>query len=269
MTGGDHRLRIRLEAGFLALGMGLRQIRTADIGRLLAVTDYDWALIDLEHGPMSIDTANHMSVACEMAGVTPLVRVPKNEVNMATRLLDGGAMGIVFPHVNTAEEARHLVDACLYPPTGSRSMGGSRLAQLGFRVESRDRAAAAGNEATFLVAMIETPDAVNNADAIAACPGVDALLIGSNDLTLAMGIPGKLDHPRLAEAYAAVSKACAAHGKHMGMGGVDDLASMGRYIEMGARLILAGGDTSLFIQGASARAKELRTLQQTEGPGPT
>ena len=261
MTAQSHRLRDRLDIGGLALGMGLRQFQTSDMGRMLSVCGYDWALIDLEHSSMSVETAARLAVACEDAGVTPLVRVPSDDHRLATRLLDGGAMGVDFPHIETSDQAARLVETCMYPPFGHRSMGGSRLTQLGFRAYDRGEAAALGNEATFMVMMIETPVGLTNAEAIASVPGVDVLLVGSNDLTLEMGIPGELGHDRLSAAFEAVVAACSGHGKHAGMAGVYDLTLIERYVKLGTRFVLGAGDSGIFMSGARSTAEELRRFE--------
>src|SRR5690606_37688686 len=116
------------------------------------------------------------------------------------------------------------------------------------------------NRGTFLVLMIESPEAVQNADAIAAVEGVDALLIGTSDLTSEMGVPGQLDHPDVVAAYEAVIAACRRHGKHPGMGGVYNPAVMKRYLEMGMRLILAGSEFSFMMAGARAQSTAVRAL---------
>jgi len=255
-----NKARERLEAGQLALGMGLRQARTVDIGRALAACGYDWAFIDMEHNTMSIDTAAQIAVACHDAGVTPLVRVPGYEHYLATRLLDAGAMGIVFPHVDGAEHARQLVSNCKYPPLGHRSLGGP-MAQLGFRPYPRAESTAAVNRETLLVMMLETPAAIAEAEAIAAVPGVDVLLIGTNDLTLEMGIAGKYDDLAVVRAYDTVISACKKHGKHPGMGGIYDHPTMEKYIKMGARFVLCGSDISFLMAGGQARADFLRGLE--------
>lgn len=256
----QNTVRERLAAGQLALGMGLRQARTVDIGRVVAACGYDFAFIDMEHNTMGIDTAAQIAVACHDAGVTPLVRVPGYEHYLATRLLDAGAMGIVFPHVDTAEHARQLVDNCKYPPMGHRSLGGP-MAQLGFRAYPRAESTAVVNKETILVMMLETPEAVANADAIAAVPGVDVLLIGTNDLTLELGIAGRYDDARVVQAYDTVIAACARHGKYPGMGGIYDHPTMEQYIKKGARFVLGGSDISFLMAGAQARAEFLRGIK--------
>lgn len=252
-------VRDRLATGQLALGMGLRQARTVDIGRIMAACGFDFAFIDMEHNSMGVDTAAQVAVACHDAGVTPIVRVPGYEHYLATRLLDAGAMGIVFPHVDTAEHARQLVDNCKYPPMGHRSLGGP-MVQLGFRPVPRAQATVEVNAATLVVIMLETPRAIENAPAIAAVPGVDVLLIGTNDLTLEMGIPGRYEDGRVVKAYERVIAACREHGKHVGMGGIYDHPNMQRYIEMGARFVLAGSDVTFLMTAAQARSDFLRGL---------
>src|SRR3989441_12718286 len=119
-----NKARERLVAGQLSLGMALRQARTVDIGRVLAACGFDFAFIDMEHNTMGVDTAAQIAVACHDAGGTPPVRGPGYEHYLATRLLDARAVGIVFPHVDTPEQARQLVRNCKYPPMGHRSLGG-------------------------------------------------------------------------------------------------------------------------------------------------
>jgi 2-keto-3-deoxy-L-rhamnonate aldolase RhmA len=250
----------RLAAGQLCLGMALRQARTVDIGRVLAACGFDFAFIDMEHNSMGVDTAAQIAVACHDAGVAPLVRVPGYEHYLATRLLDAGALGIVFPHVDTAEHARQLVSQCKYPPVGHRSLGGP-MAQLGFRPHPRAESTAAVNAATLLVMMLETPAAIEQAEAIASVPGVDVLLIGTNDLTLEMGIAGQYDDPRVVRAYETVLAACTKHGKHPGMGGIYDHPTMERYVRMGARFVLCGSDISFLMAGGQARVDFLRGVR--------
>ena len=249
----------RLEAGGLALGVGLRQARTVDIARAMKTAGFDWLFIDMEHNAMDVDTATQISIAAQDAGITPLVRVPGFEHHHASRVLDCGAQGIVVPHVDDAETAARMVSNCRFPPLGHRSMAGAQP-QIGFEAHPVGEIAEAVNAATFLVLMLETPEAIENAEEIAALPGVDALLIGTNDLCLEMGIPGDYGHADVVAAYERVIAACRRHGKHPGMGGVyaPDLAR--RYVDMGMRLILAGGDFAFLMAGATAQAKSFRAM---------
>jgi 2-keto-3-deoxy-L-rhamnonate aldolase RhmA len=252
--------RERLAKGELALGIGLRQARTVDIAAAMASCGFDWLFIDLEHGTMPLDTAVQISLAGLTSGISPLVRVPARQYAMATRALDGGALGIVMPHVDTAEEARAVVDHLKYPPLGHRSVAGA-MAAFGFRSVPTGEATAAANAETLVVVMLETPQAIANADAIAAVNGVDVLLIGTNDLMMEKGLPGQFAHAEVASAYERVIAACRKHGKWPGMGGVYAEDLLAKYVGMGMRMIIAGNDFGLLMSGGAARAKFLRDRQ--------
>jgi 2-keto-3-deoxy-L-rhamnonate aldolase RhmA len=111
----------------------------------------------------------------------------------------------------------------------------------------------------MVVATLETPLGIENADVIASIPGVDALLIGGNDLCLEMGIPGRFHDDRVVKAVERVVAACAAHGKHPGLGGIYQPDLMKRYIGLGMRLILCGSDIALLMSAARERADFARS----------
>jgi 4-hydroxy-2-oxoheptanedioate aldolase len=249
--------RERLERGEVSLGLGIRLSRSVDIAKILKTSDYDWLFLDLEHGTMSIDAAAQIATAALDAGIAPLARVPNGEYSIATRLLDNGALGIVVPHVDTAEEAREVVQKLKYPPVGHRSMGGTGP-HYGLRSASTGDVAAALNAANLTVVMLETPTAIENADAIAAVPGVDVLLIGTNDLCAEMGIHGDFGNDRVADAYRKMINASKKHGKFPGMAGIYNDPLMQRYIEMGARFILSGSDANFLMASAGQRTGFLR-----------
>jgi 2-keto-3-deoxy-L-rhamnonate aldolase RhmA len=249
--------RERLANGELSLGIGLHHARTVDIAAAMAGCGFDFLFIDLEHGGMGLHTAIEISQAALTAGISPLVRVAAGQFSIATRALDGGALGIVVPHVDTAEEARTVVDRLKYPPLGHRSAIGT-MAHFGFRPVAIAESTKTLNAQTLVVVMLESPQAIANADSIAAVEGVDVLLVGTNDLMLEMGLPGDFTHPEVARAYDAVIAACARHGKWPGMGGVYVEELMARYIGQGMRMIIAGNDFAFLISAAGRRAEFLR-----------
>ena len=247
----------RLAAGKLALGVILRQSRTVDVAPVMKAAGYDWLFLDLEHNSMDLDMAVQISVAALGCGIAPIARVPARQLWMATRVLDGGGLGIVMPHVDTAEEAQAIAAALRYPPLGHRSVAGG-LPHLRYEKHSLAETCAAINAATMVIVMLETPLAIANADAIAAVPGIDSLLIGTNDLAMELGIPGGFGDERIVAAYQAVVDACKKHGKHAGVGGIADQALLKRYIEMGVRLVLPGSDLSFMQSAAAATAATMR-----------
>jgi len=252
--------REKLEQGALSLGCGVRLTRSVEIAIAMKSAGFDWLFLDLEHGTMSIEAAAQIATAALDAGIAPLARVPNGEYSIATRLLDNGVLGIVMPHVDTAEEAREVVQNLKYPPIGHRSMGGIGP-HYSLRSTSTGDAAVALNAANLTVVMLETPKAIDNADAIAAVTGIDVLLIGTNDLCAEMGIPGDFGNERVAEAYRTMIAASGKHGKFPGMAGIYNEALMQRYIEMGARFILSGNDAAFLMASATQRTAFLRKTQ--------
>jgi 2-keto-3-deoxy-L-rhamnonate aldolase RhmA len=252
--------REKLEQGQLALGVGIRMTRSVEIAKAMAVAGFDWLFLDMEHGVMSLEACAQIATAALDAGIAPIARVPNGEYAIATRALDNGVLGIVMPHVDTAEEAREVVNRLKYPPQGHRSMGGIGP-HYGLRQASSSEAAAALNVATLTVVMLETPRAIENADAIAAVPGVDVLLMGTNDLCAEMGIHGDFGNERVVGAYRTMIAAARKHGKYPGMGGVYDETLARRYIELGSRFVLGGQDASFMMTAATQRTGFLRKLQ--------
>ena len=258
-TVSNHALR-QLRAGKLAIGLGLRQARTVDIAQIAKTCGFDWLFIDCEHNSMDVDVACQIASASLGVGVTPLVRVAGLEHWLASRVLDNGAQGIVVPHVDSADEARRVAAACRFPPVGKRSMGGG-LQQVGFATMPLGEMARVVNDETLVVVMVESPQGVANCEEIAAVPGVDALLVGTNDLCFEMGIPGQFNDPRVAEAYRKVIAACRKHGKFPGMGGMYTPELLERHIAMGVQLILSGSDFSFLMQAGAARAQLVRGFE--------
>jgi len=241
----------------LSLGVGVRGLRSGEIARIMKSAGFDWLFIDLEHGPSSVETAFTISVAALDAGIVPIVRVPAGEMVLAARCLDGGALGVFVSHVDTVENARQAVNALRFPPLGHRSAGGS-YPQLGFRGGSAKDVIPALEQATMIIATLETPKAVANAAAIAAVPGIDVLTMGLNDLSVEMGIPGQLGHDNIAAAVSSVAQAGRAAGKFVGFGGVYAPDLLKKYIGLGMRMVLCGNDIGFLLAAGAERAKFVR-----------
>jgi 4-hydroxy-2-oxoheptanedioate aldolase len=250
--------RERLERGELSLGVGIRMMRGVEVVKAMKSVGFDWLFIDLEHGALSIETAAQMCLAALDAGISPLVRIPNGEYSLATRLLDNGAVGIVVPHVETAAEASTIVDRLRYPPQGHRGVF-SMMPQFDYRPTAGLTASL--NTSNLIAVMLESAKAIDNAEAIAAVPGIDVLLIGTNDMSIDMGVAGELGHAKIVDAYARMIAACRKHAKWPGMGGVYEHELMRRYIDMGARFILSGSDLGFLLDSASKRLTFLRNRE--------
>ena len=250
--------RTRMLAGELALGVAIRIARTAEIVPACQTAGMDWLFLDLEHGPSSIDTAAQIAITALQAGLTPIARVPNGEFSMATRLLDNGALGLVMPHINTAEEAKILVSKLRFPPSGDRSVFGG-MPQFGFAPHPVSETSELLNRETLIIAMVETAEAIENSPEIAAVPGIDVLFIGTNDLCAEMKIPGQFHHPAVASAYQRVIDACRKNNKWSGMGGLYDNALMAKFINAGIQFVLTGSDLSFMLSSSKQKVSYLRS----------
>jgi 2-keto-3-deoxy-L-rhamnonate aldolase RhmA len=255
-----NHMKQKLAADELVLCMNLRLARTVDIAMVAKAGGYDAIYVDMEHSPYSIDTAATICAAAIGIGVTPLVRVPSHDAQWSSRVLDGGAQGVIVPHVNNRAAAEAVVRQCRFPPLGQRSVMGLGPA-LGYQAlplaEINDRL----NAETALIIMLETAEGIENAAAIAAVPGIDVLLIGSGDLTTDYGIPGQVGHPRLRAAYDRVAEVCRRNGKVLGVGGIrHNVGLQGELIRLGARFVIAGTDVNYVLAGARQDTAALREI---------
>lgn len=255
----ENTMKRKAEAGQPVFSFNMVISRTVASVGIAAATGFDWLFIDTEHNTMDTDNVSAMCMAALTQGVTPVVRVAGHETHHTARALDGGAQGIIVPHVNSVAEAEQVVRNCKFPPLGERSLT-APAAQLGFEAMAPKDAIAALNDETFVIVMVETPEAVVDVEAIAAVEGVDCVLIGTNDLAATMGIPGQIGHDDIAKAYQTVIDACRKHGKQPGMGGVYDHALMEKYVRMGCTVCQGGGDTAFMIAAAKERSAFLRDL---------
>jgi len=252
----------RLRKGELALTLMVRHARTVDIALAAKACGFDGLFFDLQHGVISEHEISQMCVAAMNVGVAPIVRVPEQDYAAALRMLDNSALGIVMPEVTTVEDARNAVAACRFPPVGNRGAFGS-WPHFGYRAVPAAEARKALNEATLLVLMIESKAALENVEAIAAVPGVDVVHIGTNDLSTDLGHPGELTHPEVLAGIERVVKACRAHGKHAGVGGLtggDVVKMVTPVVKLGARFITAGTEWNLMLAAGQERVKALRAL---------
>ena len=240
------RLKQRLSEGRANIN-GWLAIPSGFSAEVMAQCGWDSVTVDMQHG-----VQDYMSmVACFQAmqahPVTPLVRVPWNEPGIIGRVLDGGAMGVICPMVNTVAEARALVSYCLYPPAGKRSNGPIRAAMYG---EASDYQRTANDE-ILVIPMIETQEAVDNIDAILDVPGIHGIYVGPSDLGLSMGMIPTLDReePNILAIYQKLLDATKKRGQFAGLHN-GSAAYAGRMIEMGFRLVTIANDSGLMAKAA-------------------
>jgi 4-hydroxy-2-oxoheptanedioate aldolase len=245
----------KLSRGEPVYSMTVRLVRTVDIAAIASTAGFDSVYIDLEHSSFSLEAAGQICMACNSLGVTPLVRVPGLDPSFIARVMDSGAMGIIVPGVESADEARVAVRAVKHVPLGERSLAGA-APQLNYRTFPAEQVIRELDQASMVVAMIESQAGLDAVDAIASVDGVDVVLVGANDLSVALGVAGQMDSPEVHDAYVRVIEACRAKGKTVGIGGLGGRPDLiRRYLELGARYVSTGNDIS-FLSAAAAQKRQ-------------
>jgi 2-dehydro-3-deoxyglucarate aldolase/4-hydroxy-2-oxoheptanedioate aldolase len=226
------------------------EFHTAGIATLLMHAGCRFAIHDMEHTGLGFETLKWLCATHRGLPIEPMVRVPRGEYAFIARALDVGVTGVMVPMVESADEARRIVEAAWYPPHGRRG------AAFGFAHDDYEGGAPADKIArlrarTLLIAQIETERGLEQVEAIAAVDGIDVLWVGHFDLTNFMGIPGAFDDPRFEAAMRRVAEVARAHGKAAAF-----MASDARWIERvrawGYTMIGVGTDHGLLMAGASA-----------------
>jgi staphyloferrin B biosynthesis citrate synthase len=247
----------RMRAGDVALGMIVRMARSADIARIAKASGHDFIFIDGQHSLFSVETVGHIAQTALAIDVAPLVRVRSCDDPSTSVILDNGATGIIFPDVNSADDARRAVAACKFPPVGKRSVSGG-YPNFDFRAVPLTQAVPALNDATLVVCMIETVEGLANVEAIAAVDGVDVIHVGCNDLLTAMGLPGQFGCPEIVAAIERIIAAAKKHGKFAGLGGERDMARQLSFIKSGVRFVTTQTDIGFLMAAANQRTAEIR-----------
>ncbi|MGE0311518.1 MAG: HpcH/HpaI aldolase/citrate lyase family protein [Lautropia sp.] len=261
-----NRMMARLRDGDLALGLSVRLAHAPNVAAIARTCGYHWLFIDLEHGPMAFDTACAVATAALEAGVTPVFRVPGHDPADANRALTNGALGIIYPHVDTPQQALACARTARFAPAGIRGVP-AIFPQMGYDKPRLADAIRVLNAETSVIVMIESREAVENADRIAAQPGVDALFVGASDLSVEMGVPGEYRDPALREALSHVADCALRHGRIAGLGGIGDDEVLAALVGQGYRMLLAGNDLDFFMRAATQRAAALRAMHPAPAEG--
>ena len=206
-----NRTRLALAEGRTVRGV----ISTSDdpqLAELCGIAGFDYYLLDAEHGLIDAAQAVNVVRACECAGITPLVRIGPKDPKLVLQYLDAGMMGVMMPGLMDAAEVRMLVDAVKYPPLGTRGVGVSRASGYMAYGSGGPAYIEAANRETLVIAQFEDAALLPQLDAMLAVPGLDALMIGPRDLSLAMGHPEGPAHPEVQAVVERVIAACRARG---------------------------------------------------------
>lgn len=246
----------KLQRGDTAFGTMVFEFASPGLPAVLVASGAEFALYDMEHSGIDIDEMKRQLSYARGLDLVPIVRPPGKEYQFASRLLDLGAMGLMMPMVESAEEAREIVSWTRYPPAGRRGavFGGAHDDYAGGDIAEKMKIA---DSRTILLAMIETEAGVENVDEIMAVDGIDGAHLGQFDLSLSLGIPGETDHPRIDAAIDAMMAACARHGKFAAcMAPTVDIAKM--WMARGFTMVSYSYDMGLLSTGLSEGIKQLK-----------
>jgi 2-keto-3-deoxy-L-rhamnonate aldolase RhmA len=250
----------RLRNGEKIQGTLVRMIRNPAIALIAKVSKLDFLLFDMEHGPYSIETLSDISAVARAAGVGIFARVPNLDKSYISRSLDAGVEGIMVPMINTAAQAKAFVDLARYMPIGDRGLGsnGGLSDYSGTGGKSARDFMAEQNRKTLTIAQIETAEAIENVDAIAAVEGIDVLLIGPNDLSISLGIPGEMMNEKL---HAAIEKTALAAEKHKKVFCVHGPLPLLEKWKGRMQMIMASMDIDVLTKGFTSLGDDLSMLK--------
>ncbi len=227
-------MKAKIQSGQPVFGVSV-MFPSPQVVEMVGALGFDWVLIDCEHGTIDMESVEAMAMAAEVNGITPIARPPSKAPDAILRVLDRGAMGVQVPHVNTAADARAVVEAVKYHPLGKRGLAaGTRPANYGIGLTAAEYVEQVNRE-TLVCVQLEEAEALHNIDAILEVEGIDVFFVGPSDLSQSMGYPGRTGAP---EVQAAIRKAFAtivAAGKVPGSAGNN--AAIAGYLDQGCRYV--------------------------------
>jgi 2-keto-3-deoxy-L-rhamnonate aldolase RhmA len=249
-------LKSKLLAGASTFGLFAFEFYSPGLPQIAQEAGAEFILYDMEHSGYGIDTIKQQLAYCRGLSIVPFVRVPTYQYHFIARVLDAGALGVMVPMVETAQQARDIVSWTRYPPAGRRGavLGAAHDDYSGGSVPDKF---ARANERCFVMLQIETEVGVANVEEIAAVPGVDCLCIGFLDLSNFLGVPGQTQHPKYLEAVERIAAAGKQHNRVLATAAPNE-AFAKEYVARGFRMIAFGTDVHLMQSALSQRLQAMR-----------
>lgn len=244
-----NKTKQKLRNGEFAFGVSLSDISGITLPHIFASLGFDFLFFDMEHSADGFNTMCDMVWASRCAGITPIPRAPDSVSFYISRPLDAGAQGIVVPRIETVEQVQKVVGYSRYPPLGERgaAFGGRHMNYQPARDlrETMDEA----NEQVLLAIQIETTAGVERVEELAAQPGIDLIFIGPQDLSVALGVPGEYNSPKMDKVFDRIIAAAARNGLPVGVQG-RNIELSARWMEQGIRFVVFGSAMMLLTQAA-------------------
>ena len=246
-----------LKDGGVTIGSWL-SLGHESIAEIMSAAGFDWLTIDLEHSVIDTGKLHSLILAIESNGCVPLVRLTANDPNLAKRVMDAGAYGVIVPMVNSASDAELAVKSIKYPPAGHRSVGIARAHGYGPRFTDYVKVA---NEESILIIQTEHIESVRNLEEILEVEGIDGLIIGPYDLSGSLGLPGELSHPKVVEAKKRILGTAREKGIAAGIHIVyPSIEELGKCLEEGYRFIAFGTDILFLGESCRDSVRDIKEL---------
>lgn len=242
-----NKTKAALKAGKAVTGPILAEVRSVGMVKLMAAAGYDFLFLDTEHGMYGTETVANLAQMALACGLCPLVRPSDLTYTLVAKALDSGAQGAIVPRVENRRQAEDAVSFVKYPPLGRRGAGGD--GRNGYERRGVRQAIEESNAETLVVLQIESALGLQNVDEIASVEDVDVLLIGPNDLSISLGVPGEYERAEFTNAVQQVVDACLKHGIAAGTLGMSG-AALKPYYDLGFRFLLCNSDGNMVAEAA-------------------
>ncbi len=252
----ENAVKRALREGKTVVGTMLSDLRDPSLAQVLAAAGLDFIIIDMEHGSYSLETVADIAQVARLAGIMPFLRVPDHAYPWLARPLDAGLMGLMVPRIESRSQVEAVVAACTYPPLGRRGCAITGR-QTEFGAAPLVEWLAWANAETLLIIQIEERAAVDDIDGILSVPGVDVALVGPNDLSISLGVPGQMQSPVMQAAMQRAIDAATRHGVAPGLH-AHDLQALTAWRDRGMRFLTYTNELGLLRSAAEQAARALR-----------
>ena len=252
------KIRANLEKGALSFGTHC-STTDLDFYEMCGLLGYDYIWIDNEHAGMTQPMIKNAIIATNAGGCSAFVRVPDHEMAHIKPVIECGPDGVIFPMVNTAEQARKCVSICTYPPKGIRGFGPLRAIDYGMK--DFDEYVVTVDQSFLKIMQCEHVEAVNNLDEILQVPGVDAIICGPMDLSASAGKMGKYFEPEVLGLMQTIIDKCKAHNKPFGLSIGVDMELIKFWLDQGASFLSMGTPQDYFREMSRDIIKQARAVE--------
>jgi len=250
-----NKVKAALREGRAVSGPIVNEARSVSFVKMMAQAGHDFLFFDMEHAMFNWETVFNLVQMSLVSEITPFIRVTDLSYPLVARALDSGAQGVIIPRVETKEQVENAISYARYPPLGRRGAGGE--SRYGYVRRDPGTAIEEANAEVMVIVQIESEMGVANLDEMASVPGVDVVLVGPQDLSISLGIPGQTTHPRFIETVQHIVETCKARGIPIGQ--VErEAAAFQRWFDMGIRLLCCNTDANMMFQSAARDVAALR-----------